>query len=67
MVKERIVAVALVTRSELEMLGPAFGRAWPVDQTPCFSKLLEAIDEADRELIRERDRQGSLRRVLIPL
>lgn len=57
MVGERIFAVALVTRRELELLGPAFDRAWPVDQTPCFSQLLEAIDDADREMIRERDRQ----------
>lgn len=45
-----IVAVGLLTRQELELLGPAFDRAWPVDETPCFSGLIEAIDEADREL-----------------
>jgi addiction module HigA family antidote len=29
---------------------------FPVDETPCFSQLLEAIDEADRELHREENR-----------
>jgi hypothetical protein len=33
-----------------------FSRAWPVDDTPCFSQLLQAIDEADRENWRERDK-----------
>jgi len=57
MVKERIVAVGLLTRTHLETLGPTFTNAWPVDETPCFSGLLQAIDEADREIIRERDRE----------
>jgi hypothetical protein len=46
---EAIYAVALVTRSELTSLGPAFARAWPVEKTPCFGQLLAAIDHADRE------------------
>ena len=29
------------------MYGPAFSRAWPVDQSICFEELLQAID--DRE------------------
>jgi hypothetical protein len=53
--EELIVAVALLTQPELDALGPSFSRAWPVDQTPCFSGLLQAIDEADRQLWRERD------------
>jgi hypothetical protein len=52
---ERIVAVALVTHRELMALGPSFDRAWPVDEAPCFEGLLQAIDEADRELWRSRD------------
>ena len=47
---ERIVAVALVTEAELQMLGEGFNRAFPVDETPCFVGLLEAIDTADRTL-----------------
>jgi hypothetical protein len=39
----------------LELLGHSFDRLWPVDETPCFAALLRAIDEADRELWRERD------------
>jgi hypothetical protein len=52
---EAIYAVALVTRSELTLLGPAFARAWPVERTPCFGELLAAIDEADRDHWREKD------------
>lgn len=50
MVKERIVAVGLLTQRELELLGQGFSRLWPVDETPCFTDLIQAIDEADREL-----------------
>ena len=60
MANERIVAVGLLTERDLRQLGPAFQRAWPVDDTPCFSGLLQAIDEADRELRRERSTWQSL-------
>ncbi len=59
MSKSRIVAVALVTQPELELLGPSFTRSFPVDETPCFGELLRAIDEADREIWRERDSSAS--------
>lgn len=55
MPEERIVAVGLLTKRDLTLLGPAFDRAWPVDETPCYGRLLDAIDEADRVLWRERD------------
>lgn len=44
---DRIVAVGLLTRSELETLGPTFTRAWPIDEATAFDELLAAIDEAD--------------------
>ena len=47
---ERIVAVALLTKSDIERLGEGFARYYPVDATPCFGDLLRAIDEADRAL-----------------
>ena len=47
---ERIVAVGLLTRRDLSVLGPAFDRAWPVEEAPSFNELLRAIDEADRRL-----------------
>jgi hypothetical protein len=47
---DRIVAVGLLTRRDLDLLGPAFDRAWPVEETPEFTELLRAIDEADRKL-----------------
>ena len=50
MVKERIVAVGLLTQREVELLGHGFSRLSPVDETPCFTDLIQAIDDADREL-----------------
>ena len=47
---ERIVAVGLLTRQDLNALGPAFDRVWPVERAPRFSELLRAIDDADRKL-----------------
>jgi len=55
-VKERIVAVGLLTQRQVDRLGPTLEHVWPVDEAPCFSGLLEAIDEADRELRREGER-----------
>jgi hypothetical protein len=51
--QERIVAVGLLTQREVEILGHGFTRLWPVDETPCFTELLRAIDDADRELERD--------------
>jgi hypothetical protein len=53
---QAIYAVALLTRSELTSLGPAFARAWPVERTPCFGELLAAIDDADRDHWQREDR-----------
>ena len=53
---ERIVAVGLLTQNDVRLLGPSFDRLWPVDEAPCFSDLLHAVDEADRRL-KEEQRQ----------
>jgi hypothetical protein len=53
---DRIVAVGLLTRNDVRLLGPSFDRLWPVDEAPHFSGLLRAIDEADGQL-----RQDELR------
>ena len=50
MAEERIVAIGLLTQREVELLGHGFSRLWPVDETPCFTELIKAIDDADREL-----------------
>ena len=42
--------MGLLTPSDLALLGPTFDRAWPVEEAPCFTGLLEAIDQADRDL-----------------
>lgn len=47
---DRIVAVGLLTKHDLSLLGPTFDRVWPVEEAPAFSELLRAIDQADREL-----------------
>ena len=54
MLDQKIVAVGLLTQRDLKLLGPTFDRAWSVDETPCFSELLRAIDEADREFRRSK-------------
>lgn len=58
MTQERIVAVGLLTRRDLNVLGPTFGRIWPVEEAPSFSELLRAIDEADRQLMRGETKQS---------
>ena len=50
---ERIVAVGLLTQREVELLGHGFSRLWPVDETPCFTELIDAIDKADEQLKQE--------------
>ena len=54
-VMANIIAVGLLTQRDLDVLGNGFNRLWLVDETPCFAGLVQAIDEADRQLIRERD------------
>jgi hypothetical protein len=51
--QQRIVAVGLLTKRDLSLLGPTFDRVWPVEAAPAFSELLRAIDEADRDLKNE--------------
>ncbi len=55
MQRDRIVAVGLLTQRNLDQLGPALEHVWPVEDAPCFTGLLQAIDEADREHWRELD------------
>jgi hypothetical protein len=52
-VQDRIVAVGLLTQQDLNLLGPTFERAWPIENAPAFSELLRAIDDADRRLENE--------------
>ena len=59
MTRERIVAIGLLTQRDLDRLGGSLEMVWKVDETPCFGALLHAIDEADREVWRERDRRPS--------
>ena len=58
MTRDRIVAVGLLTQRDVDVLGANLRHIWPVDEAPCFSGLLQAIDEAERDLWRRRDAQG---------
>lgn len=44
---EPVVAIGLLTRSDLDVLGQGFRRAYPLDERTDFAELLKAIDEAD--------------------
>ena len=48
--KQRIVAVGLLTQRNLDVLGDGLKQSWPVEEAPIFSQLLRAIDEADERL-----------------
>jgi hypothetical protein len=56
---ERIVAVGLLTKRDLSLLGPTFDRVWPVEESPSFNELLRAIDQADRDLQKNESRLQS--------
>jgi hypothetical protein len=56
---ERIVAVGLLTQRDLSLLGPTFTRVWQVEDAPMFSELLRAIDDADQDLNKRRNKSGS--------
>ena len=53
---QRIVAVGLLTKHDLDLLGPSFDRVWPVENAPSFDQLLRAIDDADNRLQQDRRR-----------
>jgi hypothetical protein len=55
--QDRVIAIGLLTATDLNRLGAGFSRAWPVDEVPCFGELLVAIDAADRQLWRTRDEE----------
>jgi hypothetical protein len=51
--RDRIVAVGLLTERDLSLLGANFSRIWPVEEAPHFDELLQAIDEADRQVLQD--------------
>jgi hypothetical protein len=42
--------IGLHVRPKRSMLEFSLDRAWPLDRSPCFGALLQAIDEAEGEL-----------------
>ena len=53
--QDQIIAVGLLTRRDLDALGPTFSRAWPVDDAPDFDELLRSIDKAEESGGRKRN------------
>lgn len=53
--RERIVAVGLLSQNDLERLGQTFTRVYRIEDEDRFDDLLQAIDRAERDLLR-RDR-----------
>ena len=45
---ELFVAVGLLTRRDLDVVGSGFRWAFPLDRSSDFSELLRRIDEADQ-------------------
>jgi hypothetical protein len=62
---KRIVAVGLLTQTHVDMLGSSLKKVYKIDETPCFTALLEAIDEADREHWREQDHRDAVLRLRV--
>lgn len=56
--EERIVAVGLLTRREVTMLGAQLSRLYPVKDDSKFADLIEAIDQADRDYHRKANAGG---------
>jgi hypothetical protein len=46
--RERFVAVGLLTRRDLDVLGSGFRRAFPLRDITDFTSLLTRLDEAER-------------------
>ena len=57
---EQIVAVGLLTQTNLDMLKGSLKKVFPISESPCFDGLLQALDEADRDYWREQDRKRDL-------
>lgn len=45
----RVIAVGSMKPSDLLVLRGSLDQLWPVDESPCFGSLLQAIDSAEGE------------------
>lgn len=61
MSSERFVAVGLLTRRDLDVLGSGFRRAFPLTATTDFTYLLSRIDEVERPLATQVSSANALR------
>ena len=63
MPRDRIVAVALLTRGDLATFGSDLRKVYPVEECSAFADLITAIDKADSEQWREEERLEALERL----
>ena len=47
--RDDIVAIGLLTQTDIQRLGDSFSRLFPLPRDGAFEDLIKAIDEADRE------------------
>ena len=47
--RDEIVAIGLLTQSDIQRLGGSFSRLFPLPRDGAFEDLIKAIDKADRE------------------
>ena len=59
--QDRIVAIGLLTDRDLNLLGPTFSRAWPLEEASGFKHLLKAIDDADERRSEAANRRSTPR------
>ncbi|WP_160299158.1 hypothetical protein [Sphingomonas sp. SRS2] len=52
--RQNIIAVGLLTRADLDLLGRGFRAAIPVQDVHGFEALLDAIDDAERHALGKR-------------
>lgn len=48
--RERMIAIRWQAQGHVEALGATLDHAFPIDETPCFDEVLQAIDEAERQV-----------------
>ncbi|WP_126173726.1 hypothetical protein [Altericroceibacterium xinjiangense] len=52
MERERIIAIGLLTETNVRMLGSSLKKVFPIPEDGRFDALLQALDEEDRERTR---------------
>ena len=48
--RARTITIRWRTQGPSDALGPALESLYPIDETPCFDEVLDAIDKAERQV-----------------